>query len=270
MSKIIVPPVMITRHRINFSISATPVDSRDVLHGNFSCSIKGFDLLIVVKNLSCTFYNPLSCKSCIKLLTWTLLAGIKREGRVKSGDKHFMLQWIKWLNYGIKGIPRGIKADFMPLGTIKSRKRDLIKRSVQLLLIIKRSVDWRSPLDIWYPFTVASLRAKRRRVGSHEANPLSGMSGIMYLSLFQRPLAQGRHLMLLAGLCVCSTVNNGFVRTSVAGSSHSKCLDRHQGAFEIPAIKDVESISFRISKISQYLQNQRTEFLKKIPENYSA
>lgn len=73
----------------------------------------------------------------------------------------------------------------------------------------------------------------------------------MYLSLFQWPLGQGRHLLLLAGLCVRSTVNNGFVRTSVGRSCDLKYLDRHRGALRIPAMKDAESISLRLSEISQ-------------------
>lgn len=81
----------------------------------------------------------------------------------------------------------------------------------------------------------------------------------MYLSLFQWPLGQGRHLLLLAGLCVRSTVDNGFVRTNVARASHSKCLDRHQPALRIPAMEDVESTSLRLSEMSQYLQNQISE-----------
>lgn len=82
---------------------------------------------------------------------------------------------------------------------------------------------------------------------------------IMYLSLFQWPLGQGRHLLLLAGLCVRSTVNNGFVRTNVARARYSKCLDRHQPALRIPVMKNVESIFLRLSEMSQYFHNQISE-----------
>lgn len=85
----------------------------------------------------------------------------------------------------------------------------------------------------------------------------------MYLSLFQRPLAQGRHLLLLAGLCVCSTVNNGFVRTRVAESSDLKCLDSHQGAFGTPAIENLESFPCDFRKFINICEINELNFRRK-------